>query len=84
MKILIIDDHPKLRENLKKIFELEKYTAETALHGAEALEKLRLTQYDCIVLDMNMPIMNGKEFLTELRKINTTIPVLVLTSNSLV
>ncbi len=83
MKILIIDDHPKLRENLKKIFELEKYTAETALHWAEWLEKVRTGKYDCVILDMNMPIMNGAEFLKQLRKIDAELPVIVLTSNSL-
>jgi len=83
MKILIIDDHPKLRENLRKICELERFTAETAIHGADGLEKVKNAQYDCIILDMNMPIMNGKDFLLELRKLDASIPVLVLTSNSL-
>ena len=58
MKILIIDDHPKIRENLRKICEMERFTAETAIHGADGLEKTKLTQYDCIVLDMNMPVMS--------------------------
>jgi DNA-binding response OmpR family regulator len=35
MKILIIEDHPKIRENIKKACELERITAETAVHGAE-------------------------------------------------
>ena len=83
MKILVIDDHPKLRENIKKMCELAFFTVETAIHGIEALEKLRGSQYDCIILDMNMPLMDGHEFLKKLRTYDRETPVLVLTSNSL-
>ena len=83
MKILVIEDHPKIRENIKKMCELERITADTAVHGAEWLTRVKNTAYDCVILDMNMPVMNGKEFLVELRKHDKNIPVLVLTSNSL-
>jgi len=83
MKILIIEDHPKIRENIKKMCELEKITTDTAIHGAEWITRVKNTAYDCVILDMNMPVMNGKEFLIELRKLDKHIPVLVLTSNSM-
>ncbi len=82
MKILIIEDHPKLRENIAKYLKINSYVAETAIHWLDALEKLRNTDYDLIILDVNMPLMNGKEFMKKLRKKKKDIPVIALTSNS--
>ncbi|MFA5916950.1 MAG: response regulator transcription factor [Candidatus Gracilibacteria bacterium] len=82
MKILIIEDHPKLRENIAKYLKINSYVAETAIHGLDALEKLRNTDYDLIILDINMPLMNGKEFMKRLREKKKDIPVIALTSNS--
>lgn len=83
MKILIIEDHPKIRENLIEFLELKWYTAEGAIHGEDAF-KLLHANYDIIVLDMNMPIMDGRTFIQKLRGKWYQIPVLVLTSNSLI
>ncbi len=53
------------------------------MNGKIAIEML-YNQYDIIILDMNMPEMNGSEFLAFLRENNFTVPVLVLTSNNLI
>lgn len=82
MKILIIEDHPKIRDNIITYLELKGYTVEGAIHGAEALEKLYMN-YDIIILDMNMPVMNGTEFIQKIREQKNYIPVMVLTSNSM-
>lgn len=83
MKLLIIEDHPKIRANLIEFFELKGYTAEWAVHGEEALPMLH-ANYDIIILDMNMPVMDGKTFISRIREKGIQIPVLVLTSNSLI
>lgn len=83
MKILIIEDHPKLRENISKYLRISGYVSETALHWKEALDKIIYTDYDVIVLDVNMPIMNGREFMISLRDMWKNIPVIALTSNSM-
>jgi DNA-binding response OmpR family regulator len=83
MKLLIIEDHPKIRNNLIEFFSIKWYTAEGALHGQEALTMLH-AHYDIIILDMNMPIMDGKTFIAQLRKSGNQTPVIVLTSNSLI
>lgn len=83
MKILIIEDHPKIRENISKYLKIVWYVAETAINWFEAIEKLRYNLYDVIILDINMPIMNGREFILKLRKQGNNIPVIVLTSNSM-
>jgi len=83
MKILVIEDHPKLRENIIKFLKISWYVAEWAIHWEEAMEKINYNKYDILVLDINMPIMNWKEFMLELRKNWKNIPVIALTSNSM-
>jgi len=83
MKILIVEDHPKLRENISKFFKISGYIAEIASNWNEAFYKISLSNYDCIILDINMPVMNWKEFLQKLRQKDLKTPVLALTSNSM-
>jgi DNA-binding response OmpR family regulator len=83
LKLLIIEDHPKIRANIQEYFTIKWYTIEWALHGADALKMLH-AHYDIIILDMNMPIMDGRTFIWELRKNGHQTPVIVLTSNSLI
>ena len=82
MKILIIDDHPKIRENLSRFFTLQNISSDTAPTGEGGLAKIRENSFDLILLDMNMPIMGGRDFLRAFRAIDTTTPVLVLTSDN--
>lgn len=82
MKILIIEDHPKIRANIIEYFNIKGYTAEGAVHGEEAIGMLH-AHYDVIILDMNMPIMDGATFIQQIRKSGDQTPVIVLTSNSL-
>jgi DNA-binding response OmpR family regulator len=82
MKILIIDDHPKIRENLSRFFTLQSISSDTAPTGEIGLAKTRETAFDLILLDMNMPIMGGRAFLQAFRALDTTTPVLVLTSDN--
>jgi len=84
MKILVVEDHPRLRENIMKFLKLSWYISEWAFNWEEALEKVSLNKYDLIILDINMPILNGREFIKILRKKWDTIPVIALTSNSMI
>lgn len=83
MKILFIEDHPKIRNNLIEYFSIKGYTTEGAIHGEEALNMLH-AHYDIIILDMNMPVMDGKTFIERMRRSGNQTPVIVLTSNSLI
>lgn len=84
MKVLIVEDNKNLRENL--IFLLKKHNilAESSSNWKEALQKISFSNYDAIILDINMPVMNWKEFLGELRKCWKNIPVIALTSNGMI
>jgi DNA-binding response OmpR family regulator len=83
MKILIIDDHPWIRNGLIKLLISKWYIAEWVSNGVQWLERLKSHSFDVIILDINMPVMNGKDFIQRLRIQWESIPVLALTSDSL-
>ena len=80
MRILIIEDEKDLRESLKEGLELSSYAVDSAEDGAEGLELLNINNYDLLILDLNLPKIDGIEVLQELRKSNTTLKVLILSA----
>jgi two-component system, chemotaxis family, chemotaxis protein CheY len=81
--ILAVDDDVDLRESMQEILELEGYLVATASHGQHALDLLRKGEHpQLILLDLMMPVMNGAEFLVELRADPQLqdIPVLLVTA----
>ncbi len=78
-KILVVDDDPHIREVIS--FALEKANMQVVLanDGAQALDKFTQSQSDLIVLDINMPEMDGLECCREIRK-SSDVPILFLSS----
>jgi len=62
-KILIVEDEESLRESLKLILEESKFEVETAGDGKEAIEQLRKQRYDVVILDNNLPFIQGEDLL---------------------
>lgn len=81
MKILVVEDNLKIRENIIDFFKIQGHLAEGVENGYEALTMLH-AMYDIVILDINMPKMNGKEFLEKMRTTEKNLPVIALTSNS--
>lgn len=80
-KIMITDDHSMIREGLKSLLELDgdiEVIAE-AENGEECLQKLLSVKPDVLLLDINMPKMNGLEVLKTLKDAKSKVKVLVLT-----
>lgn len=80
MKILIVEDEPSLREIMQRFLEKERYVVEAAATFREALEKLSLYDYECILLDIMLPDGNGLMLLQELRKINKQENVIIISA----
>lgn len=83
MKILIVEDNLKLRENISRFFKLSGFTSEIASNWLEALEKMNINNYDVIVLDINMPFLDWKWLTKKIRSTGKNIPIIALTSNSM-
>lgn len=82
-KILIVDDSSTMRESLKLVLVSQGHQVDSGSNGIEGLEKYKDNKdYDLIITDINMPEMNGLDFLANLRKLTKEIPVIVLTTET--
>jgi CheY-like chemotaxis protein len=81
MRLLIVEDEAPLRNGLLKLLREEGYAADGAANGEEGLHKAMETDYDAIVLDYLMPVMDGREMLRRLRHTKRT-PVMMLTARN--
>ncbi len=81
VKVMIADDHSMIREGLKQLLELEGdfEVIEEACDGEDCLEKLATVRPDILLLDINMPKMNGLEVLQKIKEQKIKVKVLVLT-----
>jgi len=80
MRILVVEDEPKLSSFILEGLQAEKLAADLAPDGQKALELLTTGQYDLVVLDLMLPKIDGLAVLSRLREKKMGIPVLVLTA----
>ena len=80
-KILIIDDDETLCTVIGEELEQENYNVTCSFSGKEGLAKLKLERYDLVLLDYQMPEMDGYEVLQEIRIIYPLLPVIIITAN---
>jgi two-component system OmpR family response regulator len=83
VRILVVDDEPDMREAVAMYLREESYSVDTAADGKDGLYKALAWDYDAIVLDVMLPLIDGWKFLAELRKTKST-PVLMLTARDAV
>ena len=80
MRVLVVEDEPRLGASLKTGLEAEGYAVDLAPDGGEALWFARENAYDAILLDIMLPVMNGYEVCSTLRGEGDWTPVLMLTA----
>ncbi|RJQ26512.1 DNA-binding response regulator [Candidatus Parcubacteria bacterium] len=80
MKLLFIEDDQVLLKNLKQILEKEGFAIDTAQSKNDGLEKTEINEYDCIILDINLPDGNGLNLLRDLRNSENKTPIIVVTA----
>lgn len=79
-KILIIEDEQRLAAILRKQFEDADFRVEIAYDGYIGKQLAESNQYNLIILDVNLPLINGYDLCKEIRKTNHNIPVIMLTA----
>lgn len=81
IKIVIVDDHPLIKEGLKQILSLNQDMEVIAegSDGSDAITLVNEKSFDILLIDINMPFMSGIEAVTQIRKSNQNIKILMLT-----
>lgn len=78
MRILVVEDEPKIARSIVKGLEAEFFTADLAADGEEGLQMAQQISYDGIVLDLNLPRLDGLALVRKLRQSGSTSRVLIL------
>jgi CheY-like chemotaxis protein len=82
LSILLVDDDVLIRETFPSLLERMGHRVETVASGHEALQRLsKAPPFDLILLDKNMPGMDGLETLTRLRQLHPVLPVILATGD---
>ena len=82
MKLLLAEDEIAMSEAVTDILTYHKYSVDAVYNGADALEYALTGQYDGVIMDIMMPIMDGIEALKKLRAAGCAVPVLLLTAKA--
>lgn len=79
-KILVVEDDPQVRQVLERVLDLEGYQITSTTDGSKALDMLASTRFDCVVMDVMMPFVDGLTACKELRHRGDRTPILMLTA----
>lgn len=80
MRILIVEDEVRLAEALGEIMKAQRYTTDIVYDGESAFDNAMSGIYDCIILDVMIPKMDGFEVVRKMRQEKNTTPVIMLTA----
>jgi two-component system response regulator MprA len=83
-RLLVVDDDPDVRDSLERALRYAGYAVTTAVHGADALDALARSPVDLIVLDVQMPMVDGFDACRRIRGRGDATPILVLTARNAV
>jgi len=78
-RVLVVDDDRAVCKTIRRMLEPLGYLLDVAHEGIRGIECLYARSADLVLLDLNMPAMNGVEFLKHLRKMDSNVPVIIVT-----
>lgn len=82
MRILVAEDETHLNQLIAGKLQAEHYSVDSCFNGQEALDYLAGAEYDAVILDLMMPVLDGLAALQQMRRAGNTTPVLLLTARS--
>lgn len=82
MRILVVEDERLLCDGIAEDLELEKYTVDRCYDGGDAYERLFVEPYDLVILDLNLPGLDGLELLRRIRRERPELRVLILSARA--
>jgi two-component system chemotaxis response regulator CheY len=79
--LLVVDDSKVIRDSIRVIFKTEGFAVDTAENGAEGLSLALSRRYDGIITDVFMPVMDGYEFIRQIRAFDgyQSVPIIIIT-----
>jgi DNA-binding response OmpR family regulator len=80
MQILIIEDEPKIAQLLRRGLLEDNYAIDIATDGQIGIDKFSVNEYDLVILDRMLPKLDGLAVCREMRKLNTDVPIIMLTA----
>ncbi|MFA7141253.1 MAG: response regulator, partial [Proteiniphilum sp.] len=80
MKILVIEDEKELSKNIVKYLSNDSYRCEQAYNFSTAMEKIALYNYDCILLDLNLPGGDGIQILEEIKSLKIDSGIIIISA----
>ena len=82
MRLLIVEDENLISEALKTALEKRGFAVDLAFDGKDGLKKAEVNSYDCLILDLNLPEIDGLEVARRLRSSTNNVPILMLTARN--
>ncbi len=78
-RIMVIDDDASVRKLISRHLELAGYRVTSVARAREGLSLIQQETFDLVLLDLNMPLMNGPAFIRELRRTHPRLPIIIVT-----
>ena len=82
MKILIIEDEKALQESIQSYLEHQGFVCETAADFVSGMEKVELYDYDCVVVDINLPKGSGLDIIRELKQMESKTGIIIISARN--
>lgn len=80
MKILLLEDEVMLNESIQEFLEVEGHSVDTYFDGLKAFDALKVNSYDLLILDINVPGMDGLTFLEKLHELKIHVPTIYISA----
>ena len=81
-RVLVVDDEASIRDLLSKTLALADYDVDVAPDGQSALDRMRVSPYNLLITDLKMPGMDGMSMISEARRLNSELPIIIITGFS--